>query len=147
MLLFTNDDMRNLASEQLEDRDVWTKVAGRGLGRRSLGPTEGSYNQLAGRSTDKRQGAWSRMSTRIRNHPLVPNDISIYGYIYGRENPESSWRFRNPRWLGKGDEPIIGGGRPSAAVVSCRDSSADCTWACIDCDDRRGLGRVRPHFF
>ena len=66
MLLFTDDDMRGLLASSLKtatlDQSGW-----RDLGS-GPGSSEGNYIN------------W--LTTRIRNHPLVPNDIPIYGYIY-----------------------------------------------------------------
>jgi carbonic anhydrase len=78
MLLFTNDDMRNLLARSLKtatlDRNGW-RDSGEGPGS-----TEGSYiNWLT--FTDNAKSVVEDVM-RIRNHPLVPNDIPIYGYIY-----------------------------------------------------------------
>src|SRR6202045_1364932 len=78
MLLFTNDDMRNLLASSLKtatlDQSGWHD-SGEGPGS-----TEGSYiNWLAFSDNAK---CVVEDVLRIRNHPLVPNDIPIYGYIY-----------------------------------------------------------------
>jgi len=78
MLLFTNDDMRNLLASNLKtatlDQSGW-----RDSGERP-GSTEGSYiNWL--RFTDNAKSVVEDV-VRIRHYPLVPNDIPIYGYIY-----------------------------------------------------------------
>src|ERR1700730_747276 len=78
MLLFTNDDMRNLLASSLKiatlDQNGW-RDSGRGPGS-----TEGSYiNWLT--FTDNAKSVIEDV-LRIRHHPLVPNDIPIYGYIY-----------------------------------------------------------------
>jgi carbonic anhydrase len=78
MLLFTNDDMRNLLASSLKiatlDQSGW-RDSGRGPGS-----TEGSYiNWLT--FTDNAKSVIEDV-LRIRHHPLVPNDIPIYGYIY-----------------------------------------------------------------
>jgi carbonic anhydrase len=78
MLLFTNDDMRRLLASSLKtatlDQNGW-----RDSGKRP-GSTEGSYiNWLT--FTDNAKSVVEDV-VRIRNHPLVPNDIPIYGYIY-----------------------------------------------------------------
>jgi carbonic anhydrase len=77
-VLFTNDDMRNLLASSLKtatlDQSGW-RDSGDGPGS-----TEGSYiNWLAFSDTAK---SVVEDVTRIRHHPLVPNDIPIYGYIY-----------------------------------------------------------------
>jgi carbonic anhydrase len=78
MELFTNDDMRNLLASSLKtaslDQSGWRDS---GQGPRS---TEGSYiNWLT--FSDNAKSVVEDV-VRIRNHPLVPSDIPIYGYIY-----------------------------------------------------------------
>src|SRR5256886_9458233 len=78
MLLFTNDDMRNLLASSLKtatlDQNGW-RDSGAGPGS-----AEGSYiNWLT--FTDNAKSVVEDVM-RIRHHPLVPNDIPIYGYIY-----------------------------------------------------------------
>ena len=78
MLLFTNDDMRNLLTSSLKtatlDQRGW-RDSGAGPGS-----TEGSYiNWLT--FTDNAKSVVEDVM-RIRNHPLVPNDLPIHGYIY-----------------------------------------------------------------
>src|ERR1700757_4622481 len=78
MLLFTNDDMRSLLASSLKtatlDQRGW-RDSGEGPGS-----AEGSYiNWLT--FTDNAKSVVEDVM-RIRNHPLVPNDIPIYGYIY-----------------------------------------------------------------
>ncbi len=78
MELFTNDIMGDLLSQSLKtasiDASGWHDT---GAGP---GSPEGRYinwltiRDLAGSVTEDVQ--------RIRNHPLVPGDIAIYGYIY-----------------------------------------------------------------
>src|SRR5713101_7799110 len=78
MLLFTNDDMRNLLASSLKtatvDQNGW-RDSGEGPGS-----TEGSYINWLTFSDNAKSVVEDVM--RIRNHPLVPNDIPIYGYIY-----------------------------------------------------------------
>src|ERR1700756_2734069 len=78
MLLFTNDDMRDLLSSSLKtatlDQSGW-RDSGEGPGS-----TEGGYINWLTFSDNARSVVEDVM--RIRNHPLVPNDIPIYGYIY-----------------------------------------------------------------
>src|SRR5260370_6238273 len=78
MELFTNDDMRSLLASSLKtatlDQSGW-RDSGEGPGS-----TEGGYiNWLT--FTDNAKSVVEDVM-RIRHHPLVPNDIPIYGYIY-----------------------------------------------------------------
>src|SRR5262244_828812 len=78
MLLFTDGDMRRLLASSLKtatlDQSGWHD-SGSGPGS-----TEGDYiNWLT--FSDNAKSVVEDV-TRIRNHPLVPNDIPIYGYIY-----------------------------------------------------------------
>jgi carbonic anhydrase len=78
MELFTNDIMRNLLASSLKtatlDLNGWHD-SGEGPGS-----TEGNYiNWLA--FSDNAKSVVEDV-VRIRNHPLVPDDIAIYGYIY-----------------------------------------------------------------
>ena len=92
MELFTDDIMRQLLASSLKtatlDQSGW-----RDLGA-GPGSTEGNYiNWLT--FTDNATSVVEDVM-RIRHHPLVPNDIPIYGYVYdvksGRliEVPEAS---------------------------------------------------------
>src|SRR5246500_4159520 len=78
MLLFTNEDMRRLLASSLKtatlDQSGW-RDSGEGPGS-----TEGNYINWLTFSDNARSVGEDVM--RIRNHPLVPNDIPIYGYIY-----------------------------------------------------------------
>src|SRR5712671_2700841 len=78
MLLFTNDDMRNLLASSLKtatlDQNGW-RDSGEGPGS-----TEGNYINWLTFSDNAKSVVEDVM--RIRNHPLVPNDIPLYGYIY-----------------------------------------------------------------
>jgi carbonic anhydrase len=78
METFTDEVMRSLLSQSLETATL-TENGWKDTGK-GEGSTEGSYidwltigNHLRDLSADVR---------RIRNHPLVPRDIPIYGYIY-----------------------------------------------------------------
>jgi carbonic anhydrase len=78
MLLFTDHDMRNLLTSSLKtatlEQNGW-RDSGEGPGS-----TEGNYiNWLTFSDNGK---SVVEDVTRIRNHPLVPSDIPIYGYIY-----------------------------------------------------------------
>src|SRR5208283_4685800 len=75
MLLFTNDDMRNLLASSLKtttlDQNGW-RDSGEGPGS-----AEGSYiNWLT--FADNAKSIVEDVK-RTRNHPLVPGDIPIYG--------------------------------------------------------------------
>ena len=78
MMLFTNDDMHRLLASSLKTAALaqsgWHD-AGQGPGS-----TEGNYvNWLT--FSDNAKSVVEDVA-RIRKHPLVPNDIPIYGYIY-----------------------------------------------------------------
>lgn len=78
MELFTNDIMRNLLASSLK-----TATLSQGCWHDSSegpGSTEGSYINWLTISDNARSVVEDVM--RIRNHPLVPSDIPIYGYIY-----------------------------------------------------------------
>ena len=78
MELFTNDDMRALLASSLKtaalDQNGWRDS--------STGPgsTEGNYINWLTFSDNTKSVVEDVL--RIRNHPLVPDDIPIYGYIY-----------------------------------------------------------------
>ena len=78
MLLFNDDDMRKLLASSLKtatlDQSRWLD-AGDGPGS-----TEGNYINWLTFSDNAKSVVEDVM--RIRNHPLVPNDIPISGYIY-----------------------------------------------------------------
>jgi carbonic anhydrase len=78
MMLFTNDDMRNLLASSLKtatlDQSGWHDTGQR------PGSTEGNYINWLTFSDNAKSVVEDVM--RIRNHPLVPKDIPIYGYIY-----------------------------------------------------------------
>ena len=78
MLTFTNDIMTDLLAESLETAELtstgWHNPVKEG------GSTEGQYiNFLPFSDLEKSVVDDVR---RIRNHPLVPGNIPIYGYIY-----------------------------------------------------------------
>jgi carbonic anhydrase len=78
MLLFTNDDMRNLLASSLKTATL--KQSGWRDSGEGSGSAEGNYiNWLT--STDSAKSVVEDV-VRIRHYPLVPNDIPIYGYIY-----------------------------------------------------------------
>ena len=77
-MLFTNDDMNRLLATSLTtatlDQNGWQDTG------QGPGTTEGSYiNWLT--FSDNAKSVVEDVR-RIRTHPLVPNDIPIYGYIY-----------------------------------------------------------------
>src|SRR5246127_5121899 len=78
MMLFTDDDMRNLWASSLKtatlDQSGWHDTG------QGPGSTEGNYINWLTFSDNAKSVVEDVM--RIRNHPLVPNDIPIYGYIY-----------------------------------------------------------------
>jgi carbonic anhydrase len=78
MLMFTNDDMRNLLASSLKtarlDGSGWHDSG------QEPGSTEGNYINWLTFSDNAKSVTEDVM--RIRHHPLVPNDIPIYGYIY-----------------------------------------------------------------
>ena len=78
METFTDEVMRNLLASSLRTASIgdsgW-QDSGQGPGS-----TEGSYVDWLTIS-DSTQSVIEDV-TRIRNHPLVPGDIPIYGYIY-----------------------------------------------------------------
>ena len=78
MLFFTDEVMRNLLASSLETAEL-TRSGFRDVGK-GPGSTEGEFidwltmkDNAAGVIADVR---------RIRNHPLIPKSIPIYGYIY-----------------------------------------------------------------
>ena len=78
MLFFTDEVMRNLLASSLETAEL-TPSGFRDVGK-GPGSTEGEFidwltmkDNAAGVVADVR---------RIRNHPLIPKSIPIYGYIY-----------------------------------------------------------------
>jgi carbonic anhydrase len=78
MLFFTDEVMRNLLASSLETAEL-TSTGFRDVGK-GPGSTEGEFidwltmkDNPAGVVADVR---------RIRNYPLIPKSIPIYGYIY-----------------------------------------------------------------
>ena len=78
MELFTNEIISNLLASSLKtatiDETGWHD-SGEGTGSR-----EGRYIQWL--TIPNREQSVVEDVNRIRNHPLVPKDIPIYGYIY-----------------------------------------------------------------
>jgi carbonic anhydrase len=93
MALFTDEIMGGLLASSLKtasvDKDGWHD-SGQGPGS-----TEGRYVKWLTFTDNARSVAED--VARIRNHPLVPGDIAIYGYIYdvttGKlvEVPAATW--------------------------------------------------------
>jgi carbonic anhydrase len=78
MLLFKDDDMRKLLASSLKTATL--NQSGWHDSGPGPGSTEGDYiNWLT--FSDNAKSVVEDV-TRIRNHPLVPNDIPVYGYIY-----------------------------------------------------------------
>jgi carbonic anhydrase len=78
MMLFTDHDMHNLLASSLKtatlDQSGWHDPGD------GPGSAEGAYiNWLTFSDNEK---SVVEDVARIRSHPLVPNDIPIYGYIY-----------------------------------------------------------------
>jgi carbonic anhydrase len=78
MELFTNDIMRDLLANSLKTATLghsgWHNPG------EGPGSSEGGYINWLTFSDNSRSVVEDVL--RIRNHPLVPNDIPIYGYIY-----------------------------------------------------------------
>jgi carbonic anhydrase len=78
MLLFTDNDMHKLLASSLKtatlDQSGWHDPGD------GPGSAEGTYIKWLTFSDNAK--SLVEDLTRIRNHPLVPNDITIYGYIY-----------------------------------------------------------------
>lgn len=78
MELFSNDIMRDLLASSLKtaslEQDGWRDSC------EGPGSTEGNYINWLTFSDNARSVIED--VTRIRNHPLVPNEIPVYGYIY-----------------------------------------------------------------
>ena len=82
MEFFTNNVIRNLLASSLETAQLTSegfKDVGKGPGSRA-----GEFIEWL-TITDQRQAVLDDVS-RIRNHPLVPGSIPIYGYIYDVAN-------------------------------------------------------------
>ena len=78
MATFTDEVMRNLLASSLQTAALG--ASGWQDSGEGPGSTEGSYIDWLTIS-DSTQGVVEDV-TRIRNHPLVPGTIPIYGYIY-----------------------------------------------------------------
>jgi carbonic anhydrase len=78
MDLFTDDIMRNLLSSRLKTASL--DPSGWRDSKQGPGSAEGRYFNWLTIADGARSVVEDVM--RIRNHPLVPSDIPIYGYIY-----------------------------------------------------------------
>ena len=78
MEFFTNDSISDLLSKSLEtaalDENGFHDVG------KGPGSTEGKYINFL--TVSDREGAVIEDVQRVRNHPLVPKSIPVYGYIY-----------------------------------------------------------------
>ena len=92
METFTNEVMRSLLASSLKTASI--DASGWHDSGEGPGSTEGNYIDWLTIS-DNAQSVTEDVA-RIRNHPLVPGDITIYGYIYNvktgmlEEVPEAS---------------------------------------------------------
>jgi carbonic anhydrase len=78
MEFFTNDSIRGLLQSSLETAELTPngfRDVGKGPGSRA-----GEYIEWL-TIKDQRQSVLDDVN-RIRNHPLIPKSISVYGYIY-----------------------------------------------------------------
>jgi carbonic anhydrase len=78
MEFFSNDVMRDLLKSSLETAEL-TASGFRDIGK-GPGSPEGEY--LEWLTIKNQKQAVLDDVTRIRNHPLVPKSIPVYGYIY-----------------------------------------------------------------
>jgi len=78
MLFFTDEVMRNLLASSLETAEL-TPNGFRDVGR-GPGSTEGEFIDWL-TMKDNAVGVVADVK-RIRNHPLIPKSIPVYGYIY-----------------------------------------------------------------
>jgi carbonic anhydrase len=78
MQFFTNEIMRGLLASSLETAEL-TASGFRDVGR-GPGSTEGEYIEWL-TVRDPQQAVISDVA-RIRNHPLIPRSIPIYGFVY-----------------------------------------------------------------
>jgi carbonic anhydrase len=78
MEFFTNDVMRGLLSQSLETAALGPD----GFYDVGAGPGSDAANEVDWLTISDREGAVVEDVRRIRNHPLVPARIPIYGYVY-----------------------------------------------------------------
>jgi carbonic anhydrase len=78
MEFFTNDVMRGLLSQSLETAALGPD----GFYDVGAGPGSDAANEVDWLTISDREGSVVEDVRRIRNHPLVPARIPIYGYVY-----------------------------------------------------------------
>jgi carbonic anhydrase len=78
MEYFTNDVMRGLLAQSLETAAIGPD----GFYDVGAGPGSDAGNDVDWLTISDRQGSVVDDVRRIRNHPLVPSRIPIYGYVY-----------------------------------------------------------------
>jgi carbonic anhydrase len=78
MEYFTNDVMRGLLSQSLETAAIGPD----GFHDVGAGPGSDAGNDIDWLTVSDREGSVVEDVRRIRNHPLVPSRIPIYGYVY-----------------------------------------------------------------
>ena len=83
-MTFTNNEITELLSESLESAEYgengWYNPSKEG------GSVEGQYINFY--PIDNIEKTVTDDVTRLKNHPLVPSNIPIYGYIYDVESGE-----------------------------------------------------------
>ncbi|MGZ8201400.1 MAG: beta-class carbonic anhydrase [Methylosarcina sp.] len=79
MELFTDDIMRNLLGSSLKTASLDDKGAWNDTG---AGPGSPEAKHISWLTIKNQEESVLEDVLRIRNHPLVPSDIPIYGYIY-----------------------------------------------------------------
>jgi carbonic anhydrase len=78
MEFFTNDVMRDLLNSSLETAEL-TSAGFRDVGK---GPGSRAGEYIEWLTIKNQKQAVLDDVARIRNHPLVPNSIPVYGYVY-----------------------------------------------------------------
>ena len=78
MEYFTNDVMRGLLSQSLETAALGPD----GFHDVGAGPGSEAANDIDWLTVSDREGSVVEDVLRIRNHPLVPSRIPIYGFVY-----------------------------------------------------------------
>jgi|SRR5471030_836385 len=78
MEYFTNDVMRGLLSQSLETAALGPD----GFHDVGAGPGSEAANDIDWLTVSDREGSVVEDVRRIRNHPLVPSRIPIYGFVY-----------------------------------------------------------------
>jgi carbonic anhydrase len=78
MELFTDEIMRHLLGSSLKTASIDDK----GWHDGGEGPGSAEANYIDWLTIKEQEASVLEDVTRIRNHPLVPSDIPVYGYIY-----------------------------------------------------------------